>query len=111
MTSTGIRDARLNRLWGAVCAFAGIFFLLYALSWINARVLAEDLQNHCDKVHTADFPFEKSCTHADGRVEGANGVLFEGVFYGSMVAGAACLAAALLIEAARRNPSRDTPQQ
>ncbi len=111
MTRTGIRDAQLNRLWGAVCAFAGIFFLLWALSWLNASVLNEDLQNHCDDLRTAGFPFEKSCIHADGTIEGANSLLFEGIFFGSMIAGVASLGAAFMAEFGRRNPSRNTPQQ
>ncbi|MFE4778816.1 hypothetical protein ACFRI7_02560 [Streptomyces sp. NPDC056716] len=100
--STGMGDARLNRLWGAVCAFTGVFLLLWALSWINASVVHEDLHNRCEDLHTASFPFEKSCTHADGTVEGANSVLFEGVFFGSMVAGAVCLGTVLGVEARRR---------
>ncbi|MFE6131126.1 hypothetical protein ACFQ6Q_23150 [Streptomyces sp. NPDC056437] len=102
VTSVGTRDTQLNRLWGAVCAFAGIFFLLWALSWLNASVLHEDLQNHCADLHTARFPFEKSCTHEDGTVEGANSVLFDGIFFGSMAAGVGCLGAAFMVEAGRR---------
>ncbi|MEJ8639755.1 hypothetical protein [Streptomyces sp. MS2.AVA.5] len=102
MTSVGTRDTQLNRLWGAVCAFAGIFFLLWALSWLHASVLHEDLQNHCADLHTARFPFEKSCTHEDGTVEGANSVLFDGIFFGSMAAGVGCLGAAFTVEAGRR---------
>ncbi|MEU0030869.1 hypothetical protein [Streptomyces sp. NPDC006335] len=102
MKIASLDDAQLNRLWGAVCAFAGIFFLLWALSFINATVLNEDLQNRCGDLHTARFPFEKSCTHEDGTVEGANGLIFEGIFFGSMAASAACLAAALVTESVRR---------
>ncbi|MFD4635083.1 hypothetical protein ACFVYR_36690 [Streptomyces sp. NPDC058284] len=102
MKSAGLDDAQLNRLWGAVCAFAGIFFLLWVLSFINATVLNEDLQNRCGDLHTARFPFEKSCTHEDGTVEGANGLVFEGIFFGSMAASAVCLGAALVIESVRR---------
>lgn len=101
-----MRDARLdrplNRLWGAVCAFGGIFFLVWGLSWVRASVLNEDLHSHCDDLHTAAFPFEKSCRHQDGTVEGANGPLLDGVFYGSMAAAVVCLAAVLAIEAGRR---------
>ena len=102
MTSSGTREAQLNRLWGAVCAFAGIFFLLWALSWVNASVLHEDLQNHCGDLRTARFPFEKSCTHEDGAVEGANSVLFDLAFFGALAAGAVCLGAATMAEADRR---------
>ncbi|MFJ5774482.1 hypothetical protein [Streptomyces sp. NPDC093094] len=102
MTGTSTRDARLNRLWGAVCAFAGIFFLVWALSWVKANVLNDDLHNHCRAVHTTSFPFEKSCTSEDGAVEGANSVVLEGVFFGSLAATAACLAAVFTIEASRR---------
>ncbi|GGR14323.1 hypothetical protein [Streptomyces roseolus] len=102
MTRTGTRDTRLNRLWGAACAFAGIFFLMWALSWIKASVVNEDLQNHCEVLRTTSFPFEKSCTHEDGTVEGANSLAFEGIFFGSAAAVAACLTAAFAIEAGRR---------
>lgn len=102
MTSTGISDAQLNRLWGALCAFAGIFFLLWALSWFKASVAHEDLQNHCEDLHRAQFPFEKSCTHEDGSVEGANSVLFEGIFFGSMGAAVVCLCAVFVAEVGRR---------
>ncbi|MFS8202570.1 hypothetical protein ACLVWQ_28255 [Streptomyces sp. CWNU-52B] len=101
VTSTDTRDAQLNRLWGAVCAFAGIFFLLWGLSWVNASVLNEDLQNYCEDLHTASFPFEKSCTHADGTVEGANSLLYESFFFGSMAAGVTCLGAVLVLDASR----------
>ncbi|MET8825538.1 hypothetical protein ABZX40_31910 [Streptomyces sp. NPDC004610] len=95
-------ERRLNQLWGAVCALLGAFLLLWLLSWINAGVLHEDLQNSCADLRTGSFPFEKSCAHADGRVEGANGPLFESAFYVSLIAGLACLGWAFLIEAARR---------
>lgn len=98
----GTRDAQLNRLWGAVCAFAGIFLFVWALSWVKASVLNEDLQNHCGELHTASFPYEKSCTREDGTVDGANSLLFDGIFFGSMVAAAACLTVAVTIEAGRR---------
>jgi hypothetical protein len=106
MTNTGLNDAQLNRLWGAVCAFAGVFFLLWALSWINASVLNEDLQNSCGDLHTARFPFEKSCTREDGTVEGANSLLFEGIFFGSMSAGVVCLGAACAVERTRHRRPR-----
>ncbi len=101
VTATSTRDAQLNRLWGAVCAFAGIFLFLWALSWVKASVLNEDLQNRCGDLHTASFPFEKSCTREDGSVEGANSLLFDGIFFGSMAAAAACLTLAFTIEASR----------
>ncbi|EPH41036.1 hypothetical protein STRAU_5914 [Streptomyces aurantiacus JA 4570] len=65
-------------------------------------MLHEDLPNHCSDLHTDRFPFEKSCTHQDGTVEGANSLLFEGIFFGAMIAGVVCLAAVLLLEAGRR---------
>ncbi|MBY8879946.1 hypothetical protein [Actinacidiphila acidipaludis] len=98
-------DAWLNRLWAVVCACAGIFLCMWALSWFKASVLHEDLQNHC-AVHTASFPFEKSCTHANGTVEGANSALFDGIFFGSMTTAAVTLTAALTIEASLRKQSR-----
>jgi hypothetical protein len=84
-----------------VCACAGIFLFMWALSWLKASILNEDLQNRCE-VHTASFPFEKSCTHEKGRVEGANSPLFDGIFFGSMTAAAVSLTAALTIEARQR---------
>ncbi|MFE9702268.1 hypothetical protein [Streptomyces sp. NPDC005930] len=102
MSQTYTRDARLNRLWGAVCAFTGLFLLLWGLSWVNAEVLHEDLRNHCADLRTARFPVEKSCVHQDGTVDGANGVLFTGAFFGSMAGGAICLGAVFLTEVRRR---------
>jgi hypothetical protein len=93
---------RLNRLWGAVCAFAGIFLCMWALSWIKADVLNGDLQRHCD-IRTASFPVERSCTQDDGTVLGANSPLFDGIFFGSLTAAAISLTAALTIEARQRN--------
>lgn len=99
----GLSDAGLNRLWGAVCAFLGIFLLLWALSWVDAAVLREDLQNRCEELHTARFPFEKSCTRPDGTVEGAHtGALFDVIFFGSLTAGTVGLGSALVIEVGRR---------
>lgn len=105
MPSAGAGDARLNRLWAWVCACAGIFLFMWALSWFKASVLHEDLQKLCD-VHTASFPFEKSCTHGDGTVEGANSPLFDGIFFGSLTAAGVSLTVALTIEARRRRRSR-----
>jgi hypothetical protein len=96
VTGTSAHDARLNRLWGAVCAFGGIFLLVWALSWVRAAVLHEDLEYRCGELRTSRFPFEKSCVRADGTVEGANGMLFEWLFYASMSAAAACLLLAVL---------------
>lgn len=97
-----MRDARLNRLWGAVCVFVGIFFLVWGLSWVRASVLNEDLASRCGDLHTGSFPFEKSCRHQDGTVEGANSPLLDGALYGSMAAAAACLTAVCAIEAGRK---------
>ncbi|QGV77991.1 hypothetical protein [Streptomyces ficellus] len=105
MRGSSAREVRLNRLWGAVCAFAGVFLVLWAVSWVRASVVHEDLENRCGDLSTSAFPFEKSCVHEDGTVEGANGVLFEGVFLGSMGAAAACLAAVVAMEAAARSGS------
>ncbi|MEU7576610.1 hypothetical protein AB0B50_03275 [Streptomyces sp. NPDC041068] len=102
MTSGGDREAQVNRLWGAVCAFNGIFLLLWALSWVHASIDNEDLHNRCADLHTSRFPFEKSCTYEDGTVAGANSELFEGVFFGSMAAGVVSLGAAFVIEGVRR---------
>ncbi|MFB7216483.1 hypothetical protein [Streptomyces sp. NPDC056255] len=55
MTRTGRRDAQLNRLWGAACTFAGIFLLVWALSWIKSSVVNEDLQNHCEVLRTTSL--------------------------------------------------------
>ncbi|NEE17330.1 hypothetical protein G3M58_64045 [Streptomyces sp. SID7499] len=102
MRRTSARQARLNQLWGAACAFAGIFFLAWAVSFVKANVLNEGLRSHCEAFHSTRFPFENSCTRGDGTVEGANGLLFETVFFGSMAAAAACLTAAFAVEATRR---------
>ncbi|MET9578704.1 hypothetical protein ACLQ2D_34180 [Streptomyces sp. DT199] len=102
MRRTSTRQAQLNQLWGAACAFAGIFFLAWAVSFVKANVLNKGLRSRCEAFHATSFPFEKSCTHGDGTVEGANGLLFETVFFGSMAAAAACLIAAFAIEATRR---------
>ncbi|MBM9506882.1 hypothetical protein [Actinacidiphila acididurans] len=105
MPSASAGDARLNRLWAVVCACAGIFLFTWALSWFKASVLNEDLQNRCE-VHTASFPFEKSCTHENGTVEGANSLLFDGIFFSSMTAAAVSLTVVLTIEARQRKQSR-----
>nr|WSX75789.1 hypothetical protein OH826_19210 [Streptomyces sp. NBC_00899] len=107
MTITNADGARLNRLWAVVCACTGIFLFMWGLSWINASLIKEDLGNHCAyKVHTARFPFEKSCTHEDGTVEGANSMLFDGLFFGSGTAAVVSLTAAFVIEASQRKQSR-----
>ncbi|MEU2469350.1 hypothetical protein ABZ580_35035 [Streptomyces sp. NPDC012486] len=102
MTIARTSDAQLNRLWGAVCAFAGLFLLVWGLSWVKASVLDNDLQNRCGDLHTASFPFEKSCTNEDGTVENANSLLFDGIFFGSLSAALICLTVVFTIEAIRR---------
>lgn len=71
-------------------------------SWVTANVLDKDLQNRCGEMHTAGFPFEKSCTHEDGTVENANSSIFDGIFFGSLAAALVCLALVFTIEASRR---------
>ncbi|SMQ13780.1 hypothetical protein SAMN06272771_0050 [Streptomyces sp. Ag82_O1-12] len=102
MRRTGTRQAQLNRLWGAACAFAGIFFFVWAVSFVKANVLNKGLRSRCEAFHETSFPFENSCIHGDGTVEGANGLILEGAFFGSMTAAAACLIVTFAIEATRR---------
>ncbi|MFJ8013828.1 hypothetical protein [Streptomyces sp. NPDC096339] len=102
MTRLSVVDAQVNRLWGALCACAGIFLFLWVLSWFKASILHEDLQNRCGDLHRASFPFEKSCTYEDGAVEGANSLLFEGVFFGSLAATVVCLGLVVTVEVGRR---------
>ncbi|MER7762490.1 hypothetical protein [Streptomyces sp. NPDC097619] len=102
MPTADTTDAQLNRLWGAACALLGLFLLLWGLSAVRAHVLDDDLHNRCADLRTASFPFEKSCAHEDGTVENANGLLFEGAFFGSLAAAVACWTLVLTIEASRR---------
>jgi hypothetical protein len=103
--NTSAGDVLSNRLWAVVCACVGVFVLMWALSWFKASILNQDLGNRCD-VHTASFPFEKSCTQENGTVEGANSTLFDGIFFGSLSAAAASLTAAFTIDALERKQSR-----
>ncbi|MFJ9107355.1 hypothetical protein [Streptomyces sp. NPDC102283] len=102
MPITSASNRQLNRLWGALCAFAGLFLLVWGLSWVKANVLDKDLRNRCGELRTASFPFEKSCTHEDGTVENANSLIFDGISFGSLAAALVCLTAVFTIEASRR---------
>ncbi|NEA53412.1 hypothetical protein G3I60_04350 [Streptomyces sp. SID13666] len=102
MTSAGTGRARANRRWGDLCGFFGVFFVLWGLSWVHANVINGKLANHCDDLHAASFPFENSCTREDGTVEGANSVIFEGIFFVSLAAAVVSVGAVVMAETGRR---------
>ncbi|MFF5477187.1 hypothetical protein ACFY5C_07585 [Streptomyces sp. NPDC012935] len=86
MTASTTRSGtvRPTGLWGVCLASLGVFLVTWALCWVNAYVMHDDLPNTCGDVRRQSFPPEVACASADGTLTGANAGWIEALFYTSL---------------------------
>ncbi|MFF0116326.1 hypothetical protein [Streptomyces prasinus] len=76
---------RPTALWGVSLASLGVFLVSWALCWVNAYVVNDDLPNACGDLRRQSFPPEVACASADGTLTGANPGWIEALFFASLV--------------------------
>ncbi|WP_157876314.1 hypothetical protein [Streptomyces sp. Root264] len=77
---------RPTALWAASLASLTAAVASWALCWLNAYVVHDDLPNSCGDLRRQTFPPEVACAYADGTLTGANADWIEVVFFASLVA-------------------------
>ncbi|MEV5433532.1 hypothetical protein [Streptomyces sp. NPDC052701] len=82
---TGSAAVRPTALWGVSSASLGVFLVSWALCWVNAYVVNDDLPNTCGDLRRQSFPPEVACASADGTLTGANAGWVEALFFASLV--------------------------
>ncbi|GAA2541308.1 MULTISPECIES: hypothetical protein [Streptomyces] len=82
---TGSGAVRPTALWGVSLAALGVFLVSWALCWVNAYVVHDDLPNTCGDLRRQSFPPEVACASADGTLTGANAGWIEVLFFASLV--------------------------
>jgi hypothetical protein len=93
---------RPTALWGVCLASSGVFLVSWALCWVNAYVVHDDLPNTCGDVRRQSFPPEVACASADGTLTGANAGWTEALFFASLVVSVLLTSMALALAAVRR---------
>ncbi|MFD9539992.1 hypothetical protein [Streptomyces sp. NPDC060022] len=98
---TGPSPAGPKQLWGIASASFVVFLAAWALSWIKAYAINDDLPNACGDVRRQVFPPEVSCVSGSGAVTGANAgwieVLFFATFAVAVLVGTLALAVAMAV--------------
>ncbi|WP_405509443.1 hypothetical protein [Streptomyces purpurascens] len=82
---TGSEAVRPTALWGVSLASLGVFLVSWALCWVNAYVVNDELPNNCGDLRRQSFPPEVACASADGTLTGANAGWIEALFFASLV--------------------------
>ncbi|MFE2022226.1 hypothetical protein ACFW9O_29735 [Streptomyces sp. NPDC059499] len=72
-----------KQLWGVATASFVVFLASWALSWIKAYAINDDLPNACGDVRRQVFPPEVTCVSGSGAVTGANAGWIEVLFFAS----------------------------
>ncbi|MFE6037074.1 hypothetical protein [Streptomyces sp. NPDC056452] len=80
---TAASPAGPKHLWGIATASFVVFLAAWALSWIKAYAVNDDLPNACGEVRRQVFPPEVTCVSASGAVTGANAGWIEVLFFAS----------------------------
>jgi hypothetical protein len=93
---------RQAALWGVSLASLGVFLVTWALCWMHAFVINDDLPNVCGDLRRQSFPPEVACVSADGSVSGANAGWIEALFFASLVVFALLTCVLLALERVRR---------
>ncbi|WP_353943427.1 hypothetical protein ABII15_18445 [Streptomyces sp. HUAS MG91] len=93
---------RPTALWDVCLASLGVFLVSWALCWVNAYAVNDDLPNACGDVRRQSFPPEVACMSADGTLTGANAGWIEALFYASLVVFVLLSSMVLALAAARR---------
>ncbi|MFD8149227.1 hypothetical protein ACFV28_00530 [Streptomyces sp. NPDC059720] len=82
---TDSEAARPTALRGVSLVSLGVFLVSWALCWVNAYVVNDDLPNACGDLRRQSFPPEVACASADGTLTGANADWVEALFFASLV--------------------------
>ncbi|WP_405389435.1 hypothetical protein OG596_16820 [Streptomyces sp. NBC_01102] len=82
---TEARPERPTLLWGVSLASSGVFLVTWALLWLNAYAINDDLPNTCQNVRRQSFPPEVTCASAGGMVTGGSAGWLEALFFASLV--------------------------
>ncbi|MEE1671058.1 hypothetical protein RCR19_37040 [Streptomyces sp. WAC07094] len=82
---TGSEALRPTALWGVTLASLGVVLVSWALCWVNAYVVNDDLPNACGDLRRQSFPPEVACASANGTLTGANAGWIEALFFASLV--------------------------
>ncbi|MFI1509459.1 hypothetical protein [Streptomyces sp. NPDC020597] len=105
MTASPTASQATNRptaLWAASLASLTATVVSWALCWVNAYVVHDDLPNSCSDLRRQSFPPEVACASADGTLTGANADWIEVVFFASLVAFLLLAGMTLALAALRR---------
>ncbi|MFF2522020.1 hypothetical protein [Streptomyces liangshanensis] len=89
-------------LRGVSLASLGVFLVCWALCWLNAYVVNDDLPNACADLRQQSFPPERACASADGTLSGANAGWVEVLFFASLVVFVLFASMTLALAALRR---------
>ncbi|MEV7301336.1 hypothetical protein [Streptomyces clavifer] len=76
---------RPTLLWGVSFAALGVFLLTWALLWLNAYVVNDDLPNACHDLRRQSFPPEVACASFGGTTTGGNPGWLEALFLASLI--------------------------
>jgi hypothetical protein len=93
---------RQAALWAVSLASLGVFLVSWALCWMHAFIINDDLPNACGDLRRQSFPPEMACVAADGSLTGANAGWIEAVFFASLVVFVLLTSMLLALEVVRR---------
>ncbi|MBQ0829322.1 hypothetical protein [Streptomyces tagetis] len=93
---------RPTMLRGVSLASLGVFLVCWALCWVNAHVVNDDLPNTCGHVRRQSFPPETACVSPDGTLTGANAGWIEALFFAALVVFVLVTSMMLALAAIRR---------
>ncbi|WP_406461970.1 hypothetical protein OHB07_10485 [Streptomyces sp. NBC_00111] len=79
------RPTGRNPLWGVSFTAFAVFLVSWAVCWIQAYVVNDDLPNACEDVRRQTFPTEVTCASADGTVTGGTPGWLVVLFFASLV--------------------------
>lgn len=99
---TGSEAARPTALWGVCLGSLGVFLVSWALCWVNAYFVNDDLPNACGDLRRQSFPPEVACASEGGTLTGANPGWLEALFFASIVVFALFASMALALASVRR---------
>lgn len=80
----------------------GVFLVSWALCWVNAYVIHDDLPNACGDLRRQSFPPEVACVSASGTLTGANAGWLVALFFASLVVFVLLMSMVLALAAVRR---------
>ncbi|MFC8590203.1 hypothetical protein [Streptomyces atroolivaceus] len=96
------RPAGPDHLWAVSFSALAVFLASWAMCWIQAYAVNDDLPNTCDDVRRQVFPTEVACAAVDGTVTGATPGWLVVLFFASLVVTVLTGTMALAVTAAVR---------